>query len=104
MQAGKLRHRVQIQQHVQGYDEAGQPIQEWQTVANVWAAVEPLRGRELLAAMALTNETTTRIRIRYHPGITGAMRVLFDGTAYNITSVIEVETRRREIQLICTSV
>ena len=103
MRAGALRHRVQIQNYVEGVDEIGQPFYGWETVATVWAAVEPLQGREFFAAQTAFSETTTRIRMRYRPGITTTMRILFEGAFYNVQSVIEPHTRRRELQLMCKS-
>jgi SPP1 family predicted phage head-tail adaptor len=103
MNAGRLRHRVDIQNYVEEYDELGQLIEDWLPFAQVWAAVEPLRGQEFIAAQALASVTTTRIRMRYIPGVVSSMRVVFRGRTYNIQSVIEVETRGREIQLMCRS-
>lgn len=102
MNAGDLRHRVTLQKRVQGFDPIGQPIEGWDDVATVWAAVEPLRGREYLAAGAMQSSVEVRIRMRYRPGITSAMRVAFDGDVYDIKAVIEVNTRREELQLMCT--
>ncbi|WP_374711533.1 phage head closure protein [Symbiobacterium terraclitae] len=102
--AAVFRQRVTLQQHVVGQDEYGQPIDTWQDVATVWAAVEPLRGREYFAAHQVQAEVTTRIRIRYRRGIRPEMRVLYDGRVFNILSVIDPEERHRELQLMCREV
>jgi SPP1 family predicted phage head-tail adaptor len=105
MRAGKLRHRVTIQED-QGttQDSLGQEIEDWQDVATVWAAVEPLQGREFLEAKQLQAEVTTRIRIRYRSGIEPEMRVVWGDHTYDVISVIETESRRREIELMCMEV
>jgi len=46
-------------------DSYGQEVTGWSTVATVWAAVEPINGREYLAAQQLNAETKVRIRLRY---------------------------------------
>ncbi len=102
--AAIFRHRITIQEHVTGQDEAGQPVDMWQDVATVWAAVEPLRGREYFAAAQVQAEVTTRIRIRYRRGIRPDMRVLYDGRLYNINAVIDPEERHMELQLMCKEV
>jgi SPP1 family predicted phage head-tail adaptor len=99
--AGRLRHRIEIQNYEMTQDDWGQPIYTWTHWADVWASVEPLQGREFLAAMALQSQTTVRIRMRYRPGVTSQMRVLFDGRIYSIDSVIEPQSRRHALQLMC---
>ncbi len=103
LSAGRLRHRIEIQDYEVSYDKYGQPIYAWTPWATVWASVEPLQGREFLAAMALQSQTTVRIRMRYRPGVTSVMRVLFGGRIYGIESVIEPQSRRHELQLMCTT-
>lgn len=100
MQAGELRHRVTIQELVDGQDPSGQPIQTWQDVATVWAAVEPLRGREFWDAQQVAAEETVRIRIRYRAGIETAMRAVWNGVPYALQAVTDVDGRHRELELI----
>lgn len=78
MQAGKLRHRIQIQQKVTGQDpQTGEQLTEqWVDFAKVWASVEDLSARDFIAAQAGQSEAKTRIVIRYREGITPAMRVV----------------------------
>lgn len=102
MRAGRLKQRVRIQEFVEVVDEYGTPIgSDWEDVAIVWASVEPLRGREYIQLQNTQAELTTRIRIRYQPGITPAMRVLYDDRKFNIQSVIDPEERHRELELMC---
>ena len=104
MRAGQLDQRIVIERLVEGYDELGQPINDWLPIVTTWASVEPLVGREYLAAAALVSEVTARIRMRYRPGITAADRVIHDGKVYGITSVADVHSSRRELQLQCRAI
>ena len=104
MRAGDLDQRVTLQRREEGEDEAGQPYSGWVDVASYWAAVEPLRGREYLAAQAIATETTTRIRMRYVPGIDSAMRVQHGADTYGIDACIHVKSARQELQLMCKRV
>lgn len=99
-----LRHRVTIQHKTVTRDADGIAAETWQDVTTVWAAVEPLRGREYLQAMAVAVEVTTRVRVRCLPGVTPAMRLLFGSRIFNIVSVIDPEERHRELQLMCVEV
>lgn len=102
MRAGHLRHRIVIQQSIITRDSYGQPVASWVSVATVWAAIEPLSGRELIAAQAVQSEITTRISLRYLPGITSAMRVVHGTRIYNIKTLLNLDERNRELQLMCS--
>lgn len=105
MKAGQLDQRVTVERLSGGVDELGQPLPDtWAPLFTCWAAVEPLAGREYLAAAALLSEVTARVRMRYRPGITAADRVIHDGKVYGITSVADVHSSRRELQLQCRAI
>ena len=101
MKAGALDQRIVIERLVEGADELGQPFTDWLPIVTTWAAVEPLVGREYLAAAALVSEVTARVRMRFRPGITAADRIVHEGTTYGITSVADVHSSRRELVLMC---
>ena len=105
MQAGKLDQRVTVERLQGGVDELGQPLPDtWAPLFTCWAAVEPLVGREYLAAQAAVSEVTARIRMRFRPWMTAEDRVIHDGTIYNIVSVIDVRSGGRELVLMCKAV
>lgn len=101
MKPGQLDQRVSLERLEQGQDEIGQPFTTWTPVFTVWAAVEPLAGREWFAAGGAQSDVTTRIRLRYRPGITAADRVTHEGKVYGITSVIDYKSGKRELVLMC---
>ena len=101
MRAGQLDQRVTVERLEEGVDELGQPVSTWIALVTVWAAVEPLTGREYIAAAAAVSEVTTRIRLRYRPGITPADRVNHEGKLYGITSLIDYKSANRELVLMC---
>lgn len=87
IRAGKLRHLVTIQAPSETRDACGGEIPNgWTDFATVWASVEPLQGREYLAAAGVEARATTRIRIRYLAGVTAAMRVVFEDKVYQLVS------------------
>lgn len=104
MRAGRLRHKLIIQQATETQGTTGELAVSWGIFATVWGAVEPLRGREFFAAQELQAEVTTRIRMRYLAGVTPKMRVLYGETIFLINAVIDPEMRHRELQLMCVEV
>ena len=101
MKAGDLDQRVTVERYTSTEDELGQPIQSWAPLFTCWAAVEPLVGREYLAAQAAVSEVTARVTMRYRTGITAQDRVIHDGKTYGIVSVIDVRSQGRELVLMC---
>lgn len=101
MNPGALNQRVTVERLEQGQDEIGQPFSTWTTLCTTWAAVEPQAGREFVAGGALQSELTTKIRIRWRAGITSGDQVTHEGRAYNITSVVDYRSARRELVLMC---
>ncbi|WP_110642458.1 phage head closure protein [Salinicola sp. CPA57] len=97
MQAGKLRHRVELQQKGTGRNpDTGGVIDVWQSVTTVWASIEPLSAREFIAAGATQASVTTRITIRYREGVTAQMRAVSRGKIYNIEGVLPDDKSGRE--------
>lgn len=89
MRAGKLRHFVTLESLNVEQDTDGAQIETWiSEFDNVPASIEPLSGRELLAASAVNSKAATRIVIRYLPGVMPTWRVLHRSTVYNIESVL----------------
>ena len=83
--AGRLRHRIMIQQKVEERDSNGALIESWQIVAGLDqlpAEVAPLSTREFISAQSMQSEVRGRIRIRYREGLTATMRAIHRGKAY----------------------
>ncbi len=102
MRAGALDQRVTLEQLVEGEDEAGQPFEDWMPVFDAWAAVEPLRGREVIRADAVANITDVLVKLRYRPGVLASMRIKHGSDTYSIATVINIKSANREVEL-CAS-
>jgi len=99
MRSGPLRHRVTFQNRVTTKDAFGQLTESWSDLFTVWASVEPISGRELLAAQQTLGEITHRIRTRYRDGITAATRVLFNGRIFDIESSINDKEKNAYLEI-----
>lgn len=91
LQAGKLRHKVVIQSPVETQDTATGAMEViWVNDASVWAAIEPISGREFIASQSEQSKVTARITIRYRSGITSKMRLYHEAQNkyYNIEAIL----------------
>lgn len=107
MQAGKLRHRIDIEEFTQARDPDTGEFAEPAWVAK-WpkcpARVEPLSSRDLVAAKAAQSEATARMVIRYRPGVLPTMRIIYRGEVYSIEgSPLEDDKSGREYLTILVS-
>ena len=104
MRAGTLDQRVPLEPRVEGPDEAGPPFDDWLPVFDAWAAVEPLRGREVIRAAAVAHITAVLVTLRYRPGVLASMRIKHGSDTYSIATVINIKSANREVELLCKRV
>ena len=105
MRAGTLRHRVTLQALTETVDpDTGYRDKLWADVAQLSADITPLSGREYIAAAASQSAVSTRITIRYWPGVTAAMRLKQGDVLYNIEAVLPDKGSGREyLTLMCST-
>lgn len=107
IEAGRLRHRLQIQAPTETQDQnTGAVNVTWSTIATVWGAIEPLSARDLIAAQATDSEVDTRIVIRYRTGITSKMRMhhAAKGVYYDIaTPLSDKDSGLEYLTIVATS-
>ncbi|WP_213778873.1 phage head closure protein [Caballeronia sp. dw_276] len=104
MQAGKLKHRIQIQRRDSTRDSSGQPSKNWLAFGTpIWASIVFLNGKQFATSGSQANSATASIRIRYRTDITAAMRVLHGTTVYDIVAVLPDEATHDFVDLACTT-
>lgn len=106
MRAGVLRHRILVEQPIRSQNATGEEEILWSVVGKVWGAVEPMSGREQLAANQIEATANTRIIMRWSDvmnGMDATWRLSHQGTVYNIFSITQVNMRRQEIEIMATS-
>ena len=99
MNPGRLRHRITFIRFAEGQNEVGDDILIEEPFKTVWAAVEPLKGREYLEAQKIQPEIAYRIIIRYTKGITPDMTIDLRGRKFNIQSILNVDERNRFLEI-----
>jgi SPP1 family predicted phage head-tail adaptor len=102
LRIGPLRHRVTIRTYAKTRDSYGAEIETWEDFATVQASVEPRIGWEDMAAKQLTAQVSHKIRIRYIEGLLPTMQIEWLGRTFEISSIINVGERNREILIMAT--
>jgi len=108
MRAGRLRHRVVLEERTGSANAYNELPDTWATVATLPAAVEPLGGREFFASQQVQGNVSHRITLRYLAGVTIKHRVRWPDPAtgadriFDINAVIDRDERHRAIELMCT--
>ena len=100
MQAGQLRHRVQITTKTVTRNTTGEEVVTYPVTATVWARVEVLGGSETISQQQAAATLTHTVTLRYYAGLTPTMRLNWlkgDGTSRTLVihSVTEDPTRRQ---------
>lgn len=94
MNAGDLRHRISIQRPSDALDSLGQPLDEWEEVASLWAAITDRRGREVVEAREATfNEVTTDIRVRFTDSLRPELRVIEQCHSHREFQIVDIQQR-----------
>lgn len=95
---------VTIQQRTGAADALGQPVETWENVGQMFADLRHLKGLESLRTGADTSIVRASARIRYRPGITAGMRMLWNNWVYDILAVLPQGERNQFLDLICARV
>lgn len=101
MQAGKLRHRIEIQSRVLAQDGYGDPLPTWTTQATRWGQILPQSAQEVWRAQQAQPEVTHVVRMRFYDGLTPDFRLKIGTRIFNIAGVTDTEERHREHVITC---
>jgi SPP1 family predicted phage head-tail adaptor len=110
---GELKHRIDIQQEVQKtdaeenlvYDTYNNPDMETADfLSDVWVSMITTGGREFYAAQKLHAETSAVFKMRYQPGVTTKMWVMYGSRRFDILSVNNVNEKFEWLLLSCKEV
>jgi head-tail adaptor len=109
--SGELRHIGNLEVRTLGLDQSGTPNQGFVLWAeNINFAIDDWKSPETMVAQQVEGTQTTRIRIRYRPGVQSGMRLVYRTNPgespaafeyYEIMGVTRDITLRVEIQLNC---
>ena len=107
MRAGDLNRLVSVQQRAATQDEFGGQSTTWTEIKKVYAHIEGLYAREMIAAQAVASEVSHRITVRYDaalwadPKAAARYRIVYAGRNFNINGVTNEDERDAVIELLC---
>jgi len=102
--AQELNTRIELQRFTTTTNDFGEEIQAWETYGHDFAKVEPLVGREYIAASAEVAQINLKVTLRWRPDLGRRDRVLIGGDAFDIEDAQNIKFRNRELLLYCKRV
>ena len=100
LRAGDLRESVVIEAPSEQTNDFGETNLSWAPIATRRAAVRGLRTDELMSAQGPYSVATHEVEFRYVPGLTTAMRLIWNSrTPQRILDIVSItEQNNRESQ------
>ena len=106
--AGKYRHLVTVQRFDGTQDDPGGYAWDdganWDDVAAVKAAIDPVSGREFYEGRQAGSEISHKIRMRYTDRVRAGDRVLWNGHTFHVEAVIDWGMKGEQLLLMCREV
>src|SRR5438309_864570 len=104
IEAGTLHERVTLLAPKASRNEFNEEIESWAEVATVWGNVSPLAGAELFQSAQVRPDVTTKVTIRYYPGVDSSWRVVAGGKRLDVVWVKDEDSKRVKLELFCRGV
>lgn len=99
--ASELDKRITIQTLSLVPNDSGGSVETWSTFVQAWAKINPRLGNERFFGQRLEEIITHVLTIRYVPGITATMRVLYRDRIFQIKSAINELENDQTLFLLC---
>jgi SPP1 family predicted phage head-tail adaptor len=102
--AGELRESVTIEAPAETSNDFGEVTSTWAAIGKRRASIRGMRTDEVMRAQGQYTVATHEVVIRYMPGLTTAMRLVWDSrTPSRVLDIISVseENNRESMRLVC---
>ncbi len=108
IQAGKLRHRIQIVAPAAGGQDTfgGVPGGNMAVVKTTWAAIDGISAKDALAAGQFVSTATHKITVRFDKAISinASQSIWFKGRTFQIQGVLNPDERSKLLYIFCLEV
>ena len=94
MQAGSLKHQIELQRRTETMGAGRRVVETWETYARGRAALRQSGTSEFLAGPGETEVNNAVFLIRFVPGVSVADRILHDGRVWNVVAIAEIGRRK----------
>ena len=98
---GTLNKKVDIISGVAGEFNDFETIDDNILYKNIWASIQPLRGKEYLEVKRPANEETVKITIRYRDNIDEGCKVRYHKQIFEVVSIVDPEMTHEVLELRC---
>lgn len=102
MNPGILKHRIKVYKQPNpetDVDEAGQPLDEPVLYKSLWAAILPLRGRQIESARQLHPDVTLKIVLRYREDLDETMFAIYNGKKFDFLYFLSDYQHKKELHI-----
>lgn len=95
MNAGRLRFHIEVQEPIESRNTVGEITKTWAFKEKVWAAIDPLRGDELMTMRQVKPTVDTKITMRGNaaPYLTAKNRLVYKTRVFDIDAIIDWQSR-----------
>lgn len=105
--AGAFQRRLTLQQRSATIGTYGEQAVTWSDLATVWCAIEPLFGRELVAAQQINVDVNVSLMIRYQarwkdPKVMATYCGTYDGRIFNFHASYDPSEQRVYIVILAS--
>ena len=89
MNPGPMRERITIEPPLRTENSMGEVVLSWKEGNRIWASVEGVSSKEVLANSRQEFDISHRVRIRFQKGLTNNDRFDWKGRKLEIISLLE---------------
>ena len=98
---GKMRYKVKVERATNTRDAGGGLSQDFKTVANVYANIEPKGANSVYRQGILQEKVSHEITMRYMNNIDTNSRITYGSRQFAVHGVINIDERDRYLKLLC---
>ena len=104
MRIGRLRTKIEVKDFSNTPYPDGSPNETWEVVHTLMGNVIWLRGKTYFDSYELGYEIKGRAFIRFRSDLHRDMRLGINGDDYDIESIMPVDNKRRELEIVFKAV
>ena len=102
IRSARLKDLVTLQEVQESKDSYGGTTENWVELAQVWADIRPIRGRQFFESFQVQAELTHKITIRYRSDVVAKQRILFGTRIFTIEHPpIDINEQHELLELMC---
>lgn len=109
LRAGELNRLVRVERRVPGRDAAGQPLDTWEPIGDIWTGIANETGlgaiRSSLQGGVPTSIARYSFLVRYETakamGIDAGMRAVHEGLVFEIKGMVRDLKHREKAYILC---